>query len=285
MKIARIPWGFSLRPVMILILALLGSAGVSMAAVDEDRQLLDAVVAGDLALVQTLLEKGADVNAKVQSGATPLMMAAEQGNLDIVRLLLDKGADVNAKDGQDSSALIEASKEGFIEIVKLLLEKGANVSTTDNKSKTAMMYARERRHPKIEQVIKAHRSAPNVAAAPRSGSEEGSAPSEGSTDPNLLDTWELLYQVNEEGHQERPIEGTRLLMEFTDKGQLIFNRMDRKDSEKVKSRTGRFAADGNKISITEDDGSTIYWPYQISGDALVVEMFEFKKKLYWRRSR
>ncbi len=119
-----------------------------------------------------------------------------------------------------------------------------------------------------------------VEPSPSSGE-----PSQASADKNLLDTWELLYQVNEKGDEERPRDATRTLIEFTDKGQVIFNRMDKENSDKMKSRTGKFALDKSEINITDDVGNTVKWPYQITGDTLMIVMPEVKKKFYWRRFR
>ena len=45
-----------------------------------------------------LLEAGADANEKLPLGRTPLMIAARTGNVDAIKTLLDNGADVNAKE-------------------------------------------------------------------------------------------------------------------------------------------------------------------------------------------
>ena len=52
---------------------------------------------GDLAGVQVLLDKGANVNAKDDEGFTPLHQAAEWGHIEIVELLIASGAYVNAQ--------------------------------------------------------------------------------------------------------------------------------------------------------------------------------------------
>jgi hypothetical protein len=104
-------------------------------------------------------------------------------------------------------------------------------------------------------------------------------------DKKLVDTWELLYQTNDKGDQERPPEDVRTLMEFTDKGQVIFNRIDKEHSDKLVSRTGKFALDKEEINITDDRGNTVKWPYQVNADTLVIVMPEVKKKFYWRRFR
>jgi len=57
----------------------------------------DAARDGDLAGVQAELDKGVDVNAKDESGKTPLHQATFNGHKEVVELLIAKGADVNAK--------------------------------------------------------------------------------------------------------------------------------------------------------------------------------------------
>ena len=51
-------------------------------------QFWEAVRKGDASAVTTLLDKGADVNAKFRYGATALFKAAERGNVEIVKILL-----------------------------------------------------------------------------------------------------------------------------------------------------------------------------------------------------
>ena len=65
---------------------------------DKNRALFDAVVQNDVDSVGRLLSKGADVNARFENDATPLMKAAFSGNLRILRLLIDARADLNCGD-------------------------------------------------------------------------------------------------------------------------------------------------------------------------------------------
>ncbi len=122
---------------------------------------------------------------------------------------------------------------------------------------------------------------PKSARVDPGASSSGSA--QGTIDNNLIDTWELLYQVNDKGDQEKPREGTRTLIEFTKNGQVIFNRVDKENSDAVKSRTGKYVLEKQVISITDDAGNTVKWPYQVTGDTLSITMPEVQKKFVWRR--
>jgi hypothetical protein len=64
---------------------------------------------GDQALVQFLLESGADPNARSPGGTTPLMYAKTaafaRGDMGILELLISHGADVTATDTHGKTAL------------------------------------------------------------------------------------------------------------------------------------------------------------------------------------
>ena len=76
-------------------------------------------------IVTMLLERGADVNAKIYEGYTALQMASRNRHTEIVAMLLEKGSDVNAQDKDGYTALIWASVRGRTEIVAILKEWGA----------------------------------------------------------------------------------------------------------------------------------------------------------------
>ena len=97
--------------------------GADVDEMDSLRQTALAVASinGKLQVAELLIEHGADVNSRDADGWTPLHMASQYGHLDVVRLLLDHNADLNASSRNLRTALDVASHCGHLEIVELLL--------------------------------------------------------------------------------------------------------------------------------------------------------------------
>ncbi|NXW61135.1 RN5A ribonuclease, partial [Eurystomus gularis] len=91
--------------------------------------------------VLELLEKGADVNSKAESGWTPLQSAVQANDEDMVQLLLDKGACPHARKDNGGTAFTEAAIVGNVNILKLLLDRGLNIDDHDDNGFTAFMEA------------------------------------------------------------------------------------------------------------------------------------------------
>jgi ankyrin repeat protein len=102
---------------LILLVSVLTSFFVSNAQTNDD--LVKACMAGDLATVKSLVEKGADVNATSSTGAYPI----ESGllSVDITKYLIDKGAKLSLP---EFPVISRAAYFGNVDIVKLLLDAG-----------------------------------------------------------------------------------------------------------------------------------------------------------------
>jgi len=80
-------------------------------------------------IIKLLIDNGADVNVALRRvGTTPLQAAARKGNVRIVELLLSRVADINAKDSSGHTALHMAMGSDHREMVELLAAKGARAS-------------------------------------------------------------------------------------------------------------------------------------------------------------
>ena len=79
---------------------------------------------GDVAMIQKLLAKGANVNAARRTNGFTVLMGAVR-NLEVVKLLLAKGADPNAKMKDGSTATRRACYIGENKVVEVLKSSGA----------------------------------------------------------------------------------------------------------------------------------------------------------------
>ncbi len=104
--------------------------------------IMSAALNSDMGVCALLIEKGAKVNAKNNSGVTALMLTARHGLTETCAFLIQKGADVKAKDDIGFTALFYAAQGDNPQTCALLLEKGADVNTRDKSGKTALQLAR-----------------------------------------------------------------------------------------------------------------------------------------------
>ena len=95
----------------------------------------------DERVLRKLLVRKVDIEARRQSGATPLMVAAGNGRVSIVELLLDEAAELEATDESRETALHYACRRGKFDVVQVLLERGARVSARDKLRSTPIFKA------------------------------------------------------------------------------------------------------------------------------------------------
>ena len=126
--------------------ALIGAGANIFATTDAGGDLLmSAAGAGNIEIVELLLEKGMKPNAKNKNGYTPLMAAAaREGSPKICKLLIAVGAEVDAVDTRGRTALVYAANGyGEGETLKTLLDAGADPNRKDNKGRVALDRCKE----------------------------------------------------------------------------------------------------------------------------------------------
>ena len=174
-----------------LLLALAGAHAV--AATPPEAALADAARRADWAAVRTLLQEGADANAREGDGSTalhwasyhdhrelaarlirggaevdaendlgvtPLWAACENGSPAMAGILLGAGADPNRALPFGETLLMTAARTGNADVVGRLLAAGAEVDAATAEGayggQTALMWAVAQRHPAVVEVLLAH---------------------------------------------------------------------------------------------------------------------------------
>ena len=102
---------------------------------DSITPLHQALLLGNEAIAEVLLQNKANINASTADGWRPLHCAAKKGNESTVRLCLDHlhhGADIVARTTDGQTALHKAGKSGSVPTTKLLIERGADLEAQDN---------------------------------------------------------------------------------------------------------------------------------------------------------
>jgi ankyrin repeat protein len=114
---------------------------------------------GHVEMVDLLLAKGSDVDAKSSHGRSPLVAAASRGHLDAAKVLLSKGAKVDAYSDTHWSPLFAAARYGRVEMVKFLLNIGATAEGVREKFGTSLqdyvrsVHAKERDSNKRKRLL------------------------------------------------------------------------------------------------------------------------------------
>ncbi len=88
-------------------------------------------------IVQRLLKKDVDINAEDEFGQTALHLTIFNGSENIVRMLLDNDAAINSKNKNGDTALHLAVMYQNLPIVKQLISAGADVTIQNNEGKTS----------------------------------------------------------------------------------------------------------------------------------------------------
>mmetsp|Transcript_2739 Transcript_2739/g.7662 ORF Transcript_2739/g.7662 Transcript_2739/m.7662 type:complete len:431 (-) Transcript_2739:43-1335(-) len=113
---------------------------------DVKLAILGAVASEEFDILQYFVERHQiDVNFSVKSSSlgstTPLYQAAVLGHYAMVEFLVENGAQVDMKDGDGETPLFVAAFSGHVSVVSYLLERGANVHLTANSGMTPLYAA------------------------------------------------------------------------------------------------------------------------------------------------
>lgn len=115
-----------------IVIALTGLFAASALAVAAP--LHDAARDGDLEKARTMINEGAEIDARSDRGETPLILAILAGNDAIAELLIEKGA---AIDGRNTGGFTPLHAAAYVDdpaMAELLIDHGADINDAQNKA-------------------------------------------------------------------------------------------------------------------------------------------------------
>lgn len=118
--------------------------------------LMWAAAFGEKAMVDFLLEKGADPKTIARERESALTLASSGGYVDIVESLLRHGVDINTYDWNGGTPLLYAVRGNHIKCVEALLAKGADMTIESDSGYSPMALAVALGHKKIQKVLEDH---------------------------------------------------------------------------------------------------------------------------------
>jgi ankyrin repeat protein len=151
MRTTRSAWA----AMFIRAAAAVAAIGAVVAGQADDRADLSlAIRQGNLAAVRSIVEKNPTlVTSADGSGFTPLHIAATAGRVDIIEFLLGRGADLEARTPGGQTPLFQTvplvSQQAFV----YLLEKGATLNARDGQGRGILQFALSWRRPAMVDLI------------------------------------------------------------------------------------------------------------------------------------
>ncbi|KAF8244025.1 ankyrin, partial [Wilcoxina mikolae CBS 423.85] len=163
------------------VLELLLENGADINAKDNSSQgpLYEAVNARNLAAVKILLERGVSINDQEDIfGRTALHVAVDAANLDMAMVLVEGGAEVDIRDKNGMTPLAIAAQKGLTQIVQCLLktDKGLDLEyrgAGDSRERTGLHKSASRGH---SEVVKLLLDTPDATALCNKPNEHGATP-------------------------------------------------------------------------------------------------------------
>ena len=110
--------------------------------------------ASDAEMVKSLINKLEYRFEQSNAGDTLLHEATIKGKKEVVELLIAKGADINAKDKDGQTPLHAAVNGGYKELAELLIARGADMNAKNNSGRTPLDLARERKYKEVAKLLK-----------------------------------------------------------------------------------------------------------------------------------
>jgi ankyrin repeat protein len=126
--------------------------------VGENNPLYRAALVGDKRLVETLLDKGADINWNPNNAyETPLHGAIGEGNEEVAELLITRGANVNSKNMNQRTPLHYVARfTNNKKLAELMIQHHADVNARSKDGDTPLSLAIAAGNKDVAEVLRLH---------------------------------------------------------------------------------------------------------------------------------
>ena len=116
-------------------------ADINAAVIAGTTPMHSAAMGSALPAMEWLKEQGADINAPNSSGNTPMHAAAFKNAVDAMEWLKEQGADIYARDDLNQTPMHWAARGNSVNAMKWLKSEGANINAWDSVSQNPMHIA------------------------------------------------------------------------------------------------------------------------------------------------
>ncbi|KAL6904188.1 ankyrin repeat-containing domain protein [Trichoderma evansii] len=112
-----------------------------------------AASVGSLNTARMLIEKGASIDEKYDSGESYFVTVVSSGNLEGIRFLLKQGCSAKTDDISGQAVIVRAVEKKNTKLVELLLEFGANVTSTDSAGRSLLTVALDKKDYEMAELL------------------------------------------------------------------------------------------------------------------------------------
>ena len=153
-----------------------------------DYNLMIASSRGNDQEINRLIEKGADINAETEEGATPLTFAISNNRLSAVKTLINYNPQLNTITRAGESPLLIAVKNNNFEITEVLIRAGAEIDFKDPYGATPLHYSAINGNPDLVDLLLYYNASIDLK------SNEGTTPLLAAVWAGCTDVAELLIK-------------------------------------------------------------------------------------------
>eukprot|EP01112_Ceratiomyxa_fruticulosa_P011415 TRINITY_DN3095_c0_g1_i1.p1 TRINITY_DN3095_c0_g1~~TRINITY_DN3095_c0_g1_i1.p1 ORF type:complete len:883 (+),score=188.59 TRINITY_DN3095_c0_g1_i1:158-2806(+) len=128
-------------------------ANVDARNTNDSSPIFGAVGKNQMEAVKTLLKHKADINLTNNRYYNALFIAVNFAYFEMIEFLIDAGIDMECRDGSNYTPLMSASYANHVKIVKILVEKGANPNASNSLGYSSLILAIQKKNLNVVDLL------------------------------------------------------------------------------------------------------------------------------------